>query len=319
MNFRLFNIIESNEIFESITIDDNAFYLVNGRTIDNKPQLYLYKGRSLISFNPAIGSKTIAGLIKASNYLSISKTGIARVLKSDTLATARKIGKALFDGSKDISLDSIVGSRFGKPKEDNITIGNGVSDDILSNAVRIDMKDSKISLGAGGGYYSEGTGYGEFFEWSDGNTGSEDRIGYFVSTDSYGKIYKATQTSRNVIGVIAECGFVGNYNEDALDKWAKDEFGRIRTMEYTDSQGNVIIGRVMNPGFDNNSPYMDKKLSNKYDTVCLRGTAIVRDDGTCDPEVNCNVGTTPGIATRDIYGKWMVLERISPNLIRILL
>jgi hypothetical protein len=271
-----------------------------------------------MSFKASIGTKTIAGLIKASSYLSISKTGISRVLKSDTLATPRKIGRTLFDGSKDISLDNIIGSRFGKQKEDNVVIGNGVSDSILSNALRIDMKDSKITLGTGGGYYSECTGYGEFFEWADGNTGHEDRIGYFVATDSSGKIFIANNTSRNVIGVIAECGFVGNYNEDTLGKWLKDEFGRVMTLEYTDAQGNVLIGRIMNPDFNNDSPYIDKKLSNKYDTVCLRGTVIVRDDGSCDPQVNCNVSIS-GVATRDIYGKWMVLERISPNLIRILL
>jgi hypothetical protein len=117
---------------------------------------------------------------------------------------------------------------------------------------------------------------------------------------------------------VAECGVVGNYNEDAIGKWAKDKFGRVITKEYTDEKGNIIIGKILNPGYSNDSMYIDKKTSNKYDTVCLRGTAIVRDDGTCEPEVNCAVNVN-GIATRDIYGKWMVLERISVDLIRILL
>ena len=63
--------------------------------------------------------------------------------------------------------------------------------------------------------------YAEIGEWSDGNPGNEDRIGYFVSVDeSVAGIKMIKSTSRtDVRGVTIECpGFSTNADENKFDE-----------------------------------------------------------------------------------------------------
>jgi len=87
-----------------------------------------------------------------------------------------------------------------------------------------------------GSWNGGGADYAEYFEWSDGNTNNEDRVGYSVVLDG-NKIRKATSedNTSNIIGVVSGNPFV--VGDDAWSKWhekyLKDDFGRYILEEYT--------------------------------------------------------------------------------------
>jgi hypothetical protein len=87
-----------------------------------------------------------------------------------------------------------------------------------------------------GSWNGGGADYAEYFEWSDGNTNNEDRVGYSVVLEE-NKIRKATSedNASNIIGVVSGNPFV--VGDDAWSKWhekyLKDDFGRYILEEYT--------------------------------------------------------------------------------------
>lgn len=88
-----------------------------------------------------------------------------------------------------------------------------VSADVDSNgSAGIDLfrVDGLGTVYAGNGLISNRTGYGEIFEWADGNNRDEDRIGFTVTLASDGQIRIADEGDEP-IGVISDsAAFVGN-------------------------------------------------------------------------------------------------------------
>ena len=75
-----------------------------------------------------------------------------------------------------------------------------------------------------------GADYAEYFEWSDGNSSDEDRVGYTVVLKDEGKIGIATagDSPSSIIGVISSAPAIIGDGQDLSwrGKWKKDEFGR---------------------------------------------------------------------------------------------
>jgi len=97
------------------------------------------------------------------------------------------------------------------------------------------LADDQFKLRGDGNAYADGSwngggaDYAEYFEWSDGNTDNEDRVGFSVVLDN-NKIRKATSSdsAANIIGVIsANPSVVGDVDMDAWKhKHLRDDFGR---------------------------------------------------------------------------------------------
>lgn len=114
-----------------------------------------------------------------------------------------------------------------------------------------------------GSIMADNCGIADVATWSDGNTGNENRSGYFVSIsyDTYNKTLIASKaTSLNdVYGVaVDEVGFATNCNEDKLDR------------------GGTLLP--------------------KYAYVCTSGFAKVIDNGKCTVGGTCKPNSS-GIAT----------------------
>ena len=82
---------------------------------------------------------------------------------------------------------------------------------------------------ADGNFNSGGADYAEFFEWKDGNTSDENRVGYSVVLDG-NKIRKATSSDNtsNIIGVISvNPSVVGDADGEYWQgTYLKDDFGK---------------------------------------------------------------------------------------------
>ena len=106
-------------------------------------------------------------------------------------------------------------------------IGNGNST-TLSNAFRFTYAGQLYAKGA---YSSTGADYAEMFEWSDGNTNNEERIGFFVAFDkNTEKIRKANSSDNYILGVVSvNTAILGdNYDEEWKNKYVRDKWGRIK-------------------------------------------------------------------------------------------
>lgn len=131
-----------------------------------------------------------------------------------------------------------------------------------------------------------GADYAEMFEWLDGNTENEDRIGYLVSLEG-DKIVKANGT--DVLGIISGTASVlGDLAPEWQNKYLKDKWGRY----LLDDEGNKIIS----PDYDESKEYLDRSSRKEWGTVGLVGKIICRSDGSLN--VGDYVQAINGIATK---------------------
>ena len=91
------------------------------------------------------------------------------------------------------------GDWFGEPKVNLGNIMDKIPNPDLSNLTPDSVVTKKAIVKA--------RGYAEMFDWTDGNTSSEDRIGYFV-TVATNKIKKSENGYDYILGVTANSGVV---------------------------------------------------------------------------------------------------------------
>ena len=166
-----------------------------------------------------------------------------------------------------------------------------------------------------------GGDYAECFEWADGNTGDEDRIGYLVELKG-DKIVKAD--SEDILGIISgAAGIIGDNANEWNNKYLKDKWGRIcyyRDTAIFDVEGNVIGytkgDKILNPDYDSEKEYLSRSERAEWGIVGLLGKLICRDDGTSI--VGGYVRAINGIATNSPEKtKYKVIERIDSNTIKV--
>tara|TARA_R110002012_G_scaffold79752_1_gene202598 strand:+ start:1336 stop:2676 length:1341 start_codon:yes stop_codon:yes gene_type:complete len=117
-----------------------------------------------------------------------------------------------------------------------------------------------------GSFSGGGADYAEYFEWKDGNTSDENRLGYSVVLDGH-QIRKATSddNTSNIIGVIsANPTIVGDNDvERWKEKYLKTDFGNYDLDENGD--------RKLNPNYDKSKTYVSREDRKEWDTVGLMG------------------------------------------------
>ena len=199
-----------------------------------------------------------------------------------------------------------------------MVIGKGSSNDARSNALRLDGLGCLRT--AGTITASTTADYAEFFEWIDGNTANEDRVGHFVTLDG-NKIRIATDKDDYILGVISGEPFVlGNGDCDVWNgMYLRDKFRRRllepapktefvlddsgnptgEMKEVLDEAGNVVYEgerEVLNPEYDNTKPYISRADRPEWDAVGMLGVLPVLHDGTAKVNGYVTVNEN-GIAT----------------------
>jgi len=109
-----------------------------------------------------------------------------------------------------------------------------------------------------GAYSGSGVDFGEYFEWSDGNSSDEVRYGYSVVLDG-NKIRKATSedTTSDIIGIIsAHPTIIGDGDIDKWNqKYLRDDFNKSIMEEYTVTTWTETTYDGENPGPTENVSY----------------------------------------------------------------
>lgn len=185
-----------------------------------------------------------------------------------------------------------------------LNIGNGSASQ--NSAMQVDFLGN---IYAGGAYKTIGADYAEYFEWLDGNTKNQDRVGLFVTLD--GDKIKLANHGDYILGVIsANPSIVGNSAElDWHDRYKTDVYGRL----IYDESHNPIV----NENYDDTLEYVPRGARKEYDKVGLLGQLVVQDDGTCEINGYCTA-SVDGMATKSDSG-YRVIKRIDETHIKIIL
>lgn len=188
-------------------------------------------------------------------------------------------------------------------------IGNGHEEDgtlTQNSAMHVDFSGNVY---AGGAYKTNGADYAEYFEWLDGNTKNQDRVGLFVTLD--GDKIKLANKGDYILGVIsANPSIVGNSAElDWHDKYKTDVYGRL----IYDESHNLIL----NENYNDTLEYIPRGARKEYSKVGLLGQLVAQDDGTCKVNGYCTASVN-GVATKSDSG-YRVIKRIDETHIKIIL
>lgn len=210
-------------------------------------------------------------------------------------------------------------------------VGNGASTSSRSNAYTLDWSGNATFAGT---VSSAGADYAEFFEWKDGNTEAEDRVGYIVTLD--GDKIKLASSDDDILGIISGTATVLGDNAEWYwnKRWLTDDFGRTIYEDYDveheevkdENTGEVIMeawtehihAPKTNPAYDPDKPYINRRNRPEWSAVGMMGKLYVRDDGTA--QVNSYVTAKDGIATHsDSKTNMRVMKRVKDNIILVCL
>ena len=211
--------------------------------------------------------------------------------------------------------------------DDALIIGGGLNDGQKRNALRVTVGGIVYSQGT---YNTTGADYAEMFEWSDGNTLNEDRIGYFVTFDGNNKIRIANENDQYIIGVVSvNTAIVGdNYDDEWRKKYITDKWGRMQFEEVLveaeyDDEGNIIIPEhieehpILNPDYNPTETYISRMDRQEWGCIGMLGKLLVYNDGTCEVGSMCKPNKD-GIATKSTDGTGYYVMEIVEDLVMIL-
>lgn len=207
-------------------------------------------------------------------------------------------------------------------------IANGTPYGGRSHALSVDRTTGNLAIA--GTMSSAGADYAEFFEWKDGNPEAEDRVGYIVALDG-DKLILANEGDY-ILGVVSGTATVLGDNPEWnwAKRWVTDDFGRIqyedkvihheaeeRNGETIPAWDETIKAPVINPDYDPDQEYTKRADRPEWSAVGMMGKLYVRDDGTC--QVNGYCKPINGVATASTSGTMRVIERVSDNVIRVVI
>ena len=178
-----------------------------------------------------------------------------------------------------------------------------------------------------------GADYAEYFEWADGNTESEDRIGYLVALD--GNKIKKANTTDEILGIISGSQSVAGDSAEMnwCNKYLKDEFDRIIYDEKTvhhdaiydkdnvkvrDEYDETVRIPKLNPDYNSELKYVPRSKRKEWGAVGLLGKIKVRYTG--ELSVGDYITAQNGIAIKsETKTNLRVLEIINDHIARILI
>jgi hypothetical protein len=124
---------------------------------------------------------------------------------------------------------------------------------------------------ADGSWNGGGADYAEYFEWKDGNTSDEDRVGISVKLDGDKIVVSSdSDNASDIIGVISANPSITG--DSAWNKWnekyLKDDYGRYKL----DENGE----RTLNPSYDKDKTYISREDRKEWDVVGLMGKLRIK-------------------------------------------
>lgn len=204
-------------------------------------------------------------------------------------------------------------------------IGNGSSHAKKGDAFYVLFNGETHAEGA---FTNDGADYAEMFEWSDGNTNKEDRVGYFVTLDN-DKIRIANSDDNYILGIVSGSPMViGNNPMRWQGKFINDKWGRpvYENIEYDeqvpmtpDDEGydpeskepqmkivkRQAYVRKQNPEWNGEQEYSLRTSRDEWACVGLMGQLLVRQDGTLKAGGFCKVSDS-GVATNSDSGYYVM-------------
>ena len=140
-----------------------------------------------------------------------------------------------------------------------------------------DLTDDEFRVRGDGQVYADqsfnanGADYAEYFEWTDGNSSNEDRIGMTVVLDGNKiKVATSSDSTDNIIGVVS--GSPSIIGDGSWNKWSgkyqKDDYNQY----ILDSEGH----RQLNPSFDDTKTYVSREDRQEWDAIGMVGKLRIR-------------------------------------------
>lgn len=221
-------------------------------------------------------------------------------------------------------------SAYDTNKEYAHIVGNGTDNSNRSNAYTLDWSGNATFAGT---VSSAGADYAEFFEWADENKEAEDRVGYIVTLD--GDKIKLASSDDDILGIVSGTATVLGDNAEWYwnKRYLTDDFGRViyedREIVHEavynpdgeliqEEKTEVVNAPIINPAYDPNKPYINRRNRPEWSAVGMIGKLYVRDDGTA--QVNSYVTAKDGIATHsDSKTNMRVMKRVKDNIILVCL
>lgn len=306
------NVVTNTWMRKIAAISGTSVTLAYAVPFDSSHKYYLIADNGINECASILGSNNInastATLVIGNNNIAAGERSLVIGRDNELVNQGTVNDENLIIGTGHIAQGNqiIIGGRYSNitAATNLLVIGNGTDANTRSNAFRVN--DSGVVYGQGA-YNSGGADYAEYFEWSDGNADSEDRVGYFVTLDG-DKIRIAKSTDTYILGIVSgNASVIGNsHNDQWHGMYMRDDFGRL---QYND---NGILR--INPHYDNRD-YVGREKRKEWSPVGMLGVLPVRDDGTCEVNGYCKV-VDGGIATKATSG-YRVLERVSDNVIKI--
>lgn len=252
------------------------------------------------TLNTVKGDKTKDQMAKCNAVFGYNN----EIINYDNCFVAGSHNRATADNQTVIGVNAKRNYKSSENADILFNIGNGSA--LENSAMQVDFSGNVY---AGGAYKTIGADYAEYFEWLDGNTKNQDRIGLFVTLDE-DKI-KLANKGDYILGVIsANPSIVGNSAElDWHDKYKTDVYGRL----VYDESHNLIL----NENYNDTLEYIPRGARKEYNKVGLLGQLVVQDDGTCEVNEYCTASVN-GVATKSDSG-YRVIKRIDETHIKIIL
>ena len=235
-------------------------------------------------------------------------------------------GNSLISEYNDLN-ESLILGKYNISGKYTLLLGNGTSGSARANSLTVDKTGN---LAIAGTMSSAGADYAEFFEWKDGNPEAEDRVGYIVALDG-DKLILANEGDY-ILGVVSGTATVLGDNPEWnwAKRWVTDDFGRIQyedkvihheaeeiNGETIPAWDETIKAPVVNPDYNPDQKYTKRADRPEWSAVGMMGKLYVRDDGTC--QVNGFAKPINGVATASTSGTMRVIERVSDNVIRVVI
>ena len=264
-------------------------------------------------------SITSTGQVDIDNQLAIGNSNFTSILSANGESTGTGVGMTLRAGTDNSGVGGnaiVFGLYVGRAANSTYTFlacgaGTTNADSTLSDPTHKLLGNGATN--ADGAYSSTGADYAEMFEWEDGNSSNEDRVGYTVVL-SGNKIRKSTSddSASSIIGVVSSRPVIlGDNDIDSWKgRWLTDDFGR-RVMEshtlteWKDSEGNkvnyetdnipsdvtppsdavvrtkdddgqTLQRKKVNPSFDPSKTYERREDRKEWDAIGLMGKLRVR-------------------------------------------